>query len=81
MKKIHIMSAYEKIGEIENLLDDACDLFALIPDEIKEQIFEAHTEKESLAHCLRWGSQAATEIRKDWHVVVSVIEVDEEDVK
>jgi len=75
MDKQKFMEAYEAVHQIENLLVEAGKLFNEISPEIREAIFNYHNPQYTLSQCLRWGSKAATEIREDWHVVVSSQEV------
>jgi hypothetical protein len=71
MKKSEFMAARDAISEIEDLLDKATDLFNEIPDSIQTAILNYHNATSSLNHCLRWGLQAAEELREDWHTVVA----------
>ena len=73
MEKGKIISAYETIGEIKDLFNKAEDLFNLIPHEIQHAIHNYHIDNATLRHCIRWGLQAADDIYKDWHTVVSDI--------
>ena len=71
MKKGEFIEAYAIIGLIESLLSEAGELFDRIPPDIKTAILGYHNEPATLQYCLRWGLQAAKEIRLDWHTVVA----------
>ena len=71
MKKDEYMAALDAVNKIEDLFTKAEALFDEIPDSIQEAILNYHNETGSLNHCIRWGLQAAEEIREDWHMVVS----------
>jgi len=73
MKKDKFLSSYETINEIKNLFIKAEDLFNQIPSEIQQVIHEYHNNHATVHHCIRWGLQAASDIRKDWHTVVANI--------
>jgi hypothetical protein len=75
--KNDFMNAFAAINNIENLFNDIEELYNQIPVEIQFEMNAYHNELHTLAHCIRWGSNAAEEIRKDWHTVVSNLEVDE----
>ncbi len=76
MKKEEFMEAREIIQKIENLLTESNNLFDKLPLSIREAILKFHNESAALGFCLRWGLQAAKEIREDWHVVVAGLDVE-----
>jgi hypothetical protein len=67
------MDAKASISKIEYLLNQAGDLFDKIPPVIQQAIFDYHNETGTMQHCLRYGVQAAKELREDWHTVVADI--------
>ena len=71
MKKSDFMAARDAVSKIEDLLNKASDLFNTIPEDIRAAILDYHNVNGSLNHCLRWGLQAAEDIRKDYHAVVA----------
>ena len=71
MTKTGFMTAYSTINKIEDLLNEARELFDKIQPSAQQAILNHHNDPATLQHCLRWGLQAATEIREDWHAVVS----------
>ena len=81
MTKEKVTQAYENIKSIEKLLDEAETLFNEIPDRIRHAILKYHNTDSSVNYCLRWGRQAATEVRDDWHDVVSKLQTEEADPK
>ena len=76
MKKEEFMEAREIIQKIENLLTESNNLFDKLPLSIREAILKFHNESAALGFCLRWGVQAAKEIREDWHVVVAELDTE-----
>jgi hypothetical protein len=78
MEKEVFYNAYKSIGEIEKSLDKVTDIWNTIPREIQNAIIEFHNEDGNLAHCLRWGLQAATEVRENWPKIMSEFVTDEE---
>jgi len=78
MKKGNINHAETLIDNILELLNEATEHFESIPVEIQEVLLKQHNENATLAYCLRWGLQAAEEIREDWHDIVSEIDIDED---
>ena len=79
MTKMEFMTAYEAINKIEDILIEATELFDKIPSSIQEAVRDYHNDPATLQHCLRWGLQAAKEIREDWHVVVSKLHCEKGD--
>jgi len=73
LAKKQFTDAYDTIYMIENLLTEVEGLFNQIPPAIQQAILNHHNEPATLQHCIRWGLQAAKEIRTDWHMVVSNI--------
>ena len=73
MEKEKFLSSYEAISKINDLFTTAEDLFNQIPDEIQQSILKYHNDHATVQHCIRWGLQAASDIRKDWHTVVANI--------
>ena len=71
--KDRLMQAYGAVNQIEDLLTKAAELFNTLPREVQDEIYKYHNSAATLNHCLRWGPQAAEDIRKDWHTVVSEI--------
>ena len=71
LTKTQFMEARETISQIENLLTEARNKFYSIPFPIQATILIYHNDPATLQHCLRWGLQAAKEIRSDWHMVVA----------
>jgi hypothetical protein len=65
--------AYATINKIEDLITEATGLFNRIQPAIQQAIFNYHNERGTLQHSLRWGLQAAKEVREDWHTVVANI--------
>ena len=51
-----------KIVEIKELLYKAQDVFDTIQKSEQVEIYDVHVEHASLAHCLRWGLNAAKEL-------------------
>ena len=78
MTKDEFMEARETIGKIEDLLTESNNLFDKLPPSIKEAILRFHNESAAIGFCLRWGLQAAKEIREDWHVVVAGLDAENE---
>ena len=81
MPKEKFTEAYENIKSIEKMLDDAENLFCQMPETIRNVILNFHTNHYTLNHCLHWGRQAATEVRENWHVVVSELKTEETDTE
>jgi len=77
MKKDEFLAARKTISRIEDLLTQADDLFQTLPLEIRNKTWDYHRHYACLGYCLRWGLTAATDLRKDWHNVVSDMEVTE----
>jgi hypothetical protein len=77
MTKEVFMDARASISKIEDLLNQAEDLFGRIPPAIQQAIFDYHNEIGTMRHCLRHGIQTAKELREDWHVVVADIPVED----
>ena len=73
LKKEHFMEAHSIVNKMEDLLSEAGGLFDSLPISIQRAILGYHSEFANLQHCLRWGLQAVTELRKDWHTVVADI--------
>ena len=69
--KDRLMQFYGAINQIEDLLTKAAGLFNTMPREVQNEIYKYHNSTTALNHCLRWGPQAAEDISKDWHTVVS----------
>ncbi len=78
MTKDEFIEAREIIQKIENLLIESNDLFDKLPVSIREAILKFHNESAAIGFCLRWGLQAAKEIREDWHVVVAGLDAENE---
>jgi hypothetical protein len=76
LTKEAFMDAKASISKIEDLLNEAADLFDRIPPAIQQAILDFHNETGTMQHCLRYGTQAAKEIREDWHTVVADIPVE-----
>jgi len=73
LTKEQFINARASISRIEDLFTSAEKLFDGIPIEIQTAILNYHREPATLQHCIRWGLQAAKDIREDWHNVVSKI--------
>ena len=73
LSKTTFITARETISRIEDLLTEAETLIDKLPSAIQTAIRNAHNESASLQYCLRWGLQAAKEIRADWHSVVDYL--------
>ena len=73
MEKRDFLKANKLINRVEDLLLEALDAFEEIPQEIQNAMQNYHKDNASVAYCLRWGTQAATEVREGFHVVVSGI--------
>jgi hypothetical protein len=73
MTKEVFMDAKATISKIEDLLNQAEDLFDRIPPVIQQAIFDYHNEIGTMRYWLRHGIQAAKELREDWHTVVADI--------
>ena len=73
IKKEKFTETYTNINKIEDLLTEAGELFDKIPPDIQQAILNYHNEPATIQHSLRWGLQAAKEIRSDWHSVVADI--------
>jgi hypothetical protein len=71
LSKSRMMYGLKCIRKIEDLLSEARKLFDKIPSSIQTAILNTHREPATLQHCLRWGLQAAKELREDWHTVVA----------
>jgi hypothetical protein len=71
LSKETITGAYGNLSKIEDLFDEADRAWHKIPEEIQRAIITYHNDRHNVVYCLRWGQQAAEEIRKDWHTVVS----------
>lgn len=78
MNKQHFLNASTGVSKIEDALKQAQEIYDDLPDEIKDAIAMYHNDTATLGYCLRWGTQAAEEIRQDWHMVVSKIPCDDE---
>jgi hypothetical protein len=76
MTKEVFMDAKASISKIEDLLNEAADLLDRIPPVIQQAIFDYHNETGTMQHCLRYGIQAAKELREDWHTVLADISVE-----
>ena len=75
MHKDQYMAVLRTINEIEDLFIKADALYEAVPEIIRQKIHDYHNPRATLQYCLRWGLQAASDIREDWHVVVSKLEV------
>ncbi len=73
MQKEILISAHATISKIEDKLSEATDLFDKLPTEIREAALRYHRDQATIQHCLRWGLQAAKELREDGHAVVAGI--------
>ena len=71
MKKDDFLTAKAAVSKIEDLLSEAAALLESIAPEILPAIQNYHNETATLPYCLRWGLQAAKDLREDWHNVVS----------
>ena len=71
MKKDDFLTAKAAISKIEDLISEAAALLDTIAPELLPAIQNYHNETATLPYCLRWGLQAAKDIREDWHSVVS----------
>jgi hypothetical protein len=69
--------AFGTVNRIEGLLSEAVGLFDTLPVSVQTVILGCHNTNGTLHHCLRWGLQAATEIRSDWHTVVAGLTCEE----
>jgi len=69
--KSRFVDARRSVSKIEDLLAEASELYEGIEPDILQAIIDYHNETATLLYCLRWGLQAAKEIREDWHTVVS----------
>jgi len=78
MEKDQYTEAFRTINEVEDLLQKADALYEAVPEAIRQKILDYHSPRATLQYCLRWGLQAAYDIRVDWHRVVSDLEVDAE---
>ena len=78
LSKTVFIIARDTISQIEDLLIEAETLLDKLPAVIQTAIRNAHNESASLQYCLRWGLQAAKEIRADWHSVVDDLPCDVE---
>ena len=77
MNKSRFIDARRNISKIEDLLSEANELCEGIEPVILQAIINYHNEPATLPYCLRWGFQAAKEIREDWHTVVSKMSCEE----
>jgi hypothetical protein len=77
IEKKNFTEAYATISKIEDLLTEAGQTLDSIPRGIQQAILYYHREPATLQHCLRWGLQAAKELREDWHVVVAGLPCEE----
>ena len=77
MQKDQYITAFQAINKIEDLFQKADALYESVPEAIKRRVHDYHNPQASLPYCLRWGLQAACDIREDWHKVVSNMEVTE----
>jgi len=68
--KVEFMQAYNRIERIEEGFKTMLHSLEDTPAEIRQAFTDYHNEKHTLEHCIRWGLQAAKEIREDWHTVV-----------
>jgi len=73
MEKEKFLCSYETVSKIKDLFTTAEDLLNQIPHEIQQTILNYHNNHATVQHCIRWGLQAASDIRKDWHTVVANI--------
>jgi len=80
LNKEQFVEANTIVSKIEDLLKEARQEYEKLPPEIQEAMLEYHNNNATLVYCLRWGSQAAEEIREDWHVVVSELQCHAEDI-
>jgi len=69
MQKDDFTEAYKTINEVEDLLQKADALYLTVPEAIRQTILDYHSPRATLQYCLRWGLQAASDIREDWHRV------------
>jgi len=77
MTKTNLMKANADISKIENLLTQAQEILQEMHPDILQAFADYHNETGSIAHCLRYGMQGASEIRRDWYNVVNKIQVKE----
>ena len=73
LAKSAFMDAYAAISRVEDILTEAGELLDKLPSAIQTAILNHHNDPATLQHCLRWGLQAAKEIREDWPAVVAGI--------
>ena len=71
LTKVQFADAYIGISKIEDLLNEAGNVLNRIPPVIQQSILKYHNESATIQHCIRWGMQAAKEIRTDWHTVAA----------
>ena len=69
--KAQFIDAYSAICTTEDLFTEAENLFGKIPPTVQTAILNYHNARGTLQHALRWGLQAAKELREDWHTVVA----------
>ena len=60
----------DTLYKIETLLIEAGELFEGLDDSEQIRLNQFHNECYSLAHCLRWGQAAATEVLADTETAV-----------
>lgn len=51
-----------QLKNIQQLLEQANAIWQEMDSQIQDSLLEFHNEETSLAHCLRWGEQAAYEL-------------------
>ena len=78
LPKAQFLTARDTISEIEDMLTEAEALLIRLQPGIQTAIHDYHNEHGTLRHCLRWGLQAAKEVREDWHTVAANIPCDME---
>ena len=74
-EKQGLLSAYNGLNQIEELLTKAQELLDKMPTPLQAEMFKYHNSNTTLAHCLRWGEVAARELREDWHTLTAGLEV------
>lgn len=62
------------LRNISALLNQALGDFNSLPSHIQDEINNEHNEENSLAHCLRWGTQATSEILDETNNPLDIVE-------
>jgi len=71
--------AYGDMQKIKDLLEQAAEIFSEMPIEVRTAAYESHADDAALAHCLRWGVQAAEDLVEDWCELVGDVSTGRKD--